>query len=298
MAKRRAKLLPSVDNLRIFDPRLCETHSSVEKVCKESDVVVVSTPTYALHPMTMECIQHGARRILVEKPCGVTSKEIDVMTAVAEKTETIIVPGYTLQHYPGIAAAHERVTSGAYGRPLHMRIVYGHGGRSSGWREDRLTGGGELLDQGSHCISLARAFLGIDLNVAAAALTSASPRVESKYIDHAEDNVFLMLKNDKRVAMIHASWTEWAPTFEMRVVCERGCVTVSGLNKTYGPHLAVFHRERGTDEIREYPDAEEIALRAEWDAFLSATYGQARAKLASAWRTLQLIEEARRCSSS
>ena len=55
-------------------------------------------------------------------------------------------------------------TSGRYGPLLHVRARYGHGGRlgyEREWRARReLSGGGELLDQGSHLIDLTRHLVG------------------------------------------------------------------------------------------------------------------------------------------
>ena len=60
------------------------------------------------------------------------------------------------------------IDSGKFGRVQFIRARYGHGGRrgyENEWRANRaISGGGELLDQGSHLLDLSR-FLGGDLSV-------------------------------------------------------------------------------------------------------------------------------------
>ena len=75
-------------------------------------------------------------------------------------------------------------------------------------RIKKKSGGGQLVDQGIHLIDLARLFFG-DL------------KVYSCYLDNiywntnVEDNVFLTLKNKKKIANLHASWTEWKNKFHL-----------------------------------------------------------------------------------
>ena len=289
MGKRRGEAAQDAGDVIVAfrDPKL-DTSSSLQAACA-GDAVVVAVPTPLLAHTTLECIQAGAKRILVEKPCAMTPEELDVVLTHPQAKDVIIVPGYTLRHYPGIVAAHagrER-----YGRAHHLRIIYGHGGGARGWRA-QPNGGGELLDQAPHCVDLARSFLG-DLGVIGASLTR-------QRLEHGvEDNVFLLLGGEDGVtASIHASYTEWAPRFEMTVVHERGVVTVRGLNKTYGEHRVTFHRERGLDEERVYPNPARPALAAEWKAFCETSPAQARAQMRDARSTLRLLAEARRCKSS
>ena len=91
--------------------------------------------------------------------------------------------------------AREIFESGVMGELMFIRARYGHGGRigyDKEWRADpKLSGGGELIDQGIHLIDLAGWFLG-----------------EFKKIDgHAEtyfwkmpvdDNAFLDLRNAEK----------------------------------------------------------------------------------------------------
>ena len=72
--------------------------------------------------------------------------------------------GYNHRFHPALRKAREIVDSGASGPLMFLRGRYGHGGRKGydrEWRADpKLSGGGELIDQGVHLIDLASWFLG------------------------------------------------------------------------------------------------------------------------------------------
>ena len=59
-----------------------------------------------------------------------------------------------------------------------------------------------MVDQGIHLIDLSRFFLG-EFNSIKFNLNTFLRNTK------AEDNVFLMLKSKKKIAFLHASWTEW-----------------------------------------------------------------------------------------
>jgi predicted dehydrogenase len=123
---------------------------------------------------------------------------------------------------------------------MFVRGRYGHGGRpgmESEWRCKReLSGGGELIDQGSHLIDLSRWFLG-DL------------ALDYAYTPHlfwdiaVDDNCFLALKGSGgQMAWLHASWTEWKNVFNLEIYGRNGKLTINGLGGSYGVEQLIFHR--------------------------------------------------------
>jgi predicted dehydrogenase len=72
--------------------------------------------------------------------------------------------GYNHRFHPAVLKAREIVDHRELGQLMFIRGRYGHGGRPSyekEWRFERsISGGGELIDQGSHLTDLADRFLG------------------------------------------------------------------------------------------------------------------------------------------
>ena len=138
------------------------------------------------------------------------------------------------------------------GNILYIRAVYGHGGRKNydkEWRfNKKLSGGGELIDKGSHLIDLSRVFLG-------------SLIVHSSYLNNyfwrtkLEDNCFIALKNKKNnFSFIHASSTEWKNKFLFEIFCKYGKIEISGLGKSYGTEKLILYemsKEMGVPKKKE-----------------------------------------------
>lgn len=274
MGKRRHKVLPAEDQVLIAD-----VDDPIGPAC-DCDATIISVPTPDLHAVCLDALAKGARRILLEKPCATTSAETREILERAEECDAVVVPAYTLRHYPGIKAAHSTVD---YGPVLWLSAQYGHGGGASGWRAQQ-PGGGELLDQGSHLLDLAQWF-------------DSESRITSSTTAHVElDEVCDHVNMTYGHHSLLASWAMWKPTFRLAVYFKHGTCTVTGLGGPYGEHCAEWRTRDGQVEcVRNYFDARDRALKAEWSDFVRPQPGNLR--LSQAIRVLELIEEARRCAS-
>src|SRR6516164_212186 len=148
----------------------------------------------------------AGRHVLVEKPAGRRPAEVAPIVAAAKARGRIVKVGFNHRFHPAIARAKALADEGGIGPLLFIRGRYGHGGRigyEKEWRFDPdISGGGELIDQGSHLIDLSRWFLG-DLTLTYGAVPNYF------WPSRVEDNCFLALEGkEKRMAWLHASWTE------------------------------------------------------------------------------------------
>lgn len=153
---------------------------------------------------------------------------------------------------------------------MFLRARYGHGGRigyDNEWRaKPELSGGGELIDQGSHLIDLARWFLG-DFNQV---VGSAHTYYWNMPVD---DNAFLILKTPKRqTAFLHASCTEWKNLFSFELYGKKGKLHIEGLGGSYGIERLSFYQmlpEMGPPEttIWEFPRGDD-SWKVEFEEFL------------------------------
>ena len=228
--------------------------STVDALLTEVDVVIIATMHDALTPLALQAMAAG-KHVLVEKPAGRTLAELEALIAAQAQYNAIVKVGYNHRFHPALQRARAIVDSGVLGELLYIRASYGHGGRvgyDKEWRADAaLSGGGELIDQGSHLIDLAHWFLG--------PLEPAFAHLPTYFWDmKVEDNAFLALRsmpqqgvqqnaakknagnvgaqaaNAPKMAWLHASWTEWKNQFRFELFGRDGKLLIEGLGGSYG----------------------------------------------------------------
>lgn len=249
-----------------------------DALAADIDAALIATTHEHLAEITMAAVM-SRRHVLVEKPAGRTYEEVAPISEAARAVGVIVKVGFNHRFHPGITRAKSLVDEGAIGPLLFIRGRYGHGGRigyEKEWRFTRkVSGGGELIDQGSHLIDLSRWFLG-DLRLAyGSAPTYFWP-------GEVDDNCFLALEGaDSRIAWLHASWTEWKNQFSFEIMGRTGKLTIDGLGGSYGVERLSFHRmlpQMGPPEttIYEYPLPDRSFVD-EFNNFLAAIEGRERA---------------------
>lgn len=268
----------------------------------ELDAAVVATPHRWLAPATLAALDAGAD-VLVEKPLAMSAAAAEMLVAAAGRGGRILATGFTLRHHPAVRWMAELFGAGAVGRPLHLRAVYGHGGRAGyefEWRARREQGGGELLDQGVHAMDLVRWLLG-EITEVQAVLTQAFWPVD------VEDNAFLLLRTRSGpVASLHVSWTEWRNRFSLELVGEEGLLAAEGLGGSYGPESVRLLERPPAGTVRGFgppverrfvfPAEADDPWRAEWEAFRRAVESRSgpEADGQAGLGALRVVEAARR----
>jgi len=216
------------------------------------DLVIVSTTHDALVPVALEAVRAG-KHVLVEKPGARRAAELAPLAEAARARGVKVAVGYNHRFHPALRRAHHLASVGAVGEPCYVRARYGHGGRPGYEREWRMdpavSGGGELLDQGTHLVDLARWFLG--------PLALRGAHLPTFFWDApVEDNAFLHLEGEGgRTAWLHASWTEWQNLFSFEVFGTRGVLKVEGLGGSYGPERltsALMRSGVGLPEVEQW----------------------------------------------
>jgi predicted dehydrogenase len=240
----------------------------------EPDVVIVATSHEHLTPLSRRALAAGAH-VLVEKPAGLGTDEIDELIEAAGDAERLVKVGFNHRFHPALARAAAEVRSGAHGEFMHLRGRYGHGGRPGynlEWRaQPARSGGGELIDQGMHLLDLTHWIAG-PLPLHSALLRTQFWEAE------VEDNAALILgvADDRTApwAMLHVTWTEWKNMFSLEIYCRTAKLQVDGLVRSYGPQRLRIYRmkpELGPPDLEDiqFPD-EDVSWRAEWDSFAAA----------------------------
>jgi predicted dehydrogenase len=285
-AKRAQALTPEDELLGCFDidaraaeglagqygARACATVE--QRLDLRPQVVVVATVHDRLAGLAEQALGAGAH-VLVEKPAGISTAQIDRLIEVQRTCDRLVKVGFNHRFHPALARAVEEVHSARHGELMYLRARYGHGGRPGyerEWRADPArSGGGELIDQGMHLLDLSHWLAG--------PLPLHSALLRTHFWDTpVEDNAVLILGEPEssrgRWTMLHVSWTEWKNLFSLEVYCRRAKIQVDGLAGSYGPQRLRIYRMRpelGPPDLEEvsYPD-EDGSWRAEWEHFAAA----------------------------
>jgi predicted dehydrogenase len=203
------------------------------------DAVVIATPHAELSAIATACLRAG-KHVLVEKPGGRNLAEVRAVAEAAAVAGRVAKVGYNHRFHPAVLRARAIVDRDEIGPLLFVRGRYGHGGRpgyEKEWRFQRaISGGGELVDQGSHLIDLAQWLLGEFTEVQGTLRTFF-------WGAEVEDNAFLTLSTaDRRIAWLHASWTEWRNLFSLEIYGRDGKLQIEGLGGSYGVESMTFYR--------------------------------------------------------
>ena len=209
----------------------CFATDSVSRAVSDPnvDAVIVSTLNASLAPIACQAVQAG-KHVLVEKPAAISVTELDTLDTLATRHRV----------HPACLKAAELLRGGVLGPMMFVRGRYGHGGRigyDREWRADpRLSGGGELIDQGVHLIDLARLFLGD--------FATIQGHVATSFWDMpVDDNAFISLRTAAgQTAWLHASCTEWKNLFSLELYGRNAKLHWEGLGGSYGPERLTYYK--------------------------------------------------------
>ncbi len=141
-----------------IDHATTDMHSAISDPATE--LVVVGLPNHLHETAVMAAVKAG-KGVLCTKPLGRNAAEAYRMLQAVEQAG--VFAGYLedLVYTPKTLKALRSVAAGALGTVLWARSRETHPGPHSDWFFDKqLSGGGAIIDMGSHCIEIARNFIG------------------------------------------------------------------------------------------------------------------------------------------
>jgi predicted dehydrogenase len=239
----------------------CKSTTDFSAVLADPGVqaVIVSTLNASLAPITLAAVRAG-KHVLVEKPGALQAGQLREIRDAATKTGVRVRLGYNHRFHPALQKARELIDAGALGPLMFLRSRYGHGGRKGydrEWRADpKLSGGGELIDQGVHLIDLAGWFLGDFATIDGHAATYF-------WDMKVDDNAFLSLRTPAgQTAWLHVSCTEWKNLFSLEIYGRDAKLAIDGLGGSYGIERLTYHKmlpQMGPPETTtfEYPNGDD-----------------------------------------
>jgi predicted dehydrogenase len=126
------------------------------------DAVYVASPVNLHLDHVISCAR-GKKHVLCEKPLGMTTKETERMISFCKGEGVLLGTSFMMRFLAQHQAALKIILDGKLGTPVYGRAQLScwYPPIVGAWRQDPTTsGGGSLMDMGSHCIDLLEMFFG------------------------------------------------------------------------------------------------------------------------------------------
>lgn len=250
------------------------------------DGIVVCTPPSTHEEIATHAVRCNAD-VLCEKPLAIDTHAAIRMLRSAKRAGRVLMLASKFRYVEGVAAARELLREGTLGAIRHAEIVFtSNVDMRSRWNSDpRQSGGGVVIDNGSHAADICRYLFGPIVSVTAVAYTR-TPGLA------VEDSAYLYLgTGDGTGITVDLSWSlERRLPHYIRVYGERGRMTVGWAETT----LSLNPLITPTRIAPQYSKVE--AFRALQRDFIGAASGRGAARIdaADALASVEVIDAAYR----
>ena len=209
------------------------------------DAVIVSAYAKVSSEYVIRALTAG-KHVFCEKPPSISVEEILQVIQAEKACNQILKYGFNHRYHYSVMEAKKLINTGALGKLLWMRGIYGKAGSidfQKNWRNyKQYSGGGILLDQGIHMLDLFRYFTNDEFHCLSSCLTRSYWDIEF------EDNAFLtLISNRNIIATLHSSANQWKHKFLLEMTFEKGHINLDGIlseTRSYSPEtLVVGERE-------------------------------------------------------
>ena len=215
------------------------------------DALFICTPNKFASIVAQAAILKG-KHVLIEKPGAKSPADFKDILNAYKKKKTVVMFGYNHRFHGAMEKAKKLIDSKKYGPVLFIRAKYGHGARlgyEKEWRFDKdISGGGHLMDQGTHLIDLDNFFAG--------ETPYATGRTKTLFWKtKLEDSAFLILEKKGFIANLTTTCLEWKNVFSFEIMLEKAKIQIDGLGRSYGTEkltLYTMGKELGPPKMEEF----------------------------------------------
>ena len=165
-----------VDVAGVADPAVSGALDSLDDLLElPLDGVVIATPN-ALHAeQAIAALEHGVA-VFCQKPLARSASEAQEVVDAARAADVLLAVDLSYRHAEAFRVAHDLVRDGALGEVFAVDLVFHNAyGPDKEWFYDpRLSGGGCLLDLGTHLLDLVLWTLGGEAEVRSSRLVGGA----------------------------------------------------------------------------------------------------------------------------
>jgi scyllo-inositol 2-dehydrogenase (NADP+) len=145
------------------------TYTSLEEMLKDESLqlIVVATPNTSHAPLAHQALVAG-RHVVVDKPTGITSKEIEGLIA-ATGPDRFLIPFHNRRWDNDFQTLRKLLHEEKLGTVVSLESTFlrWRPAARGTWRDDGTDGGGILLDLGTHLADQAVQLFGLPLEISA-----------------------------------------------------------------------------------------------------------------------------------
>ncbi len=188
----------------LADGRDCPAFGSLEELLLESgvDAAIVCTPPNT-HETICRTLLNAGKAVLCEKPLCVRSDEVEELIALARRDDLLFTMATKFRFVDDVLTARSMVKAGLVGEVMFFENAFtARVDMRNRWNSrEEISGGGVLIDNGTHSVDLVRHFLGPIRQVQAI----EGPRIQDIPV---EDSVQLWTQTDGGViGTVDLSWS-------------------------------------------------------------------------------------------
>ena len=188
----------------------------------EIDAVIIALPTHFHLQCAIEAAE-AKKQIFLEKPIARNLEEANAIISASKRNSVKLMIGYPLRFKTDLIELRKQIHSGIFGEIVIAHATYVGCGpffhRDEGyapvpvpewWFNKELTGGGALIDVGSHLINLVRWYFG--------EITDIKSQLGHRLNMDMEDSALCIAKFDSGVrAVITVGWFTQKNRMELRL---------------------------------------------------------------------------------
>ncbi len=143
-------------------------YESVEELIAGSqvDAISICTPPSTHLKISLAALERGVS-VLCEKPSTVDAAATERLVEAVRKSRAVFQMATKFRHVPEIRTARELIANGDIGDVMHFQIEFaGKADMAQRWNSNpALSGGGVIIDNGSHALDLVEFLFGSPVSV-------------------------------------------------------------------------------------------------------------------------------------